>query len=75
MSEITPLLSRLRPEYRKIFDEQKLLYPNTYEIVEEELRNNYWIGYLTFNTIVSLSLAYRVDTIYHKITDLFDDLE
>jgi hypothetical protein len=72
---MTPLLSRLRPECRKIFDEQKLSYPNTYRIVEEELRNNYWIGYLTFNTIVSLGLAFNIGTHYYKITDLFDDLE
>ena len=75
MNEITPLLSRLKPEYRKIFDEQKLLYPNTYKSVEEELQNNYWVGYLTFYTIVNLSSAFNVETYYYKITDLFYDLE
>lgn len=48
------LLERMKPEPLAKMKEEILKYPNTFEFVEEDLRNNHSILNLKFNTIWNL---------------------
>jgi hypothetical protein len=67
------LLERLKPEYLELLDEHAKDYPSTVEFFKEELSSYVTWLEITFNNLLFIKRAFKVEINETEIDNLFDN--
>lgn len=68
------LFEKMNSETKAKFEKEKAKYPSIFYFLEEDLKENEYVGHLQFSTIVNLNNHGIIDTyMLHEINKLFND--
>jgi hypothetical protein len=69
------LLDRLKPEYRALLDEYEQKYPNIGGDLKKKMKNNHWIGNMTYYDVCDLmGICSKDNCNYYHVSQLFTQL-